>query len=302
MWSRNIRLPVNGLLGKDVDYLQIPWGWGFGTFGSIGAQISGIAHGHLSPSDAISNIIPVAMESYLPLPIPKYSPLDHPLAFMVGSVTPTFARPMVEFAMNVDEFGQEIYTNRMNQFGDPYTGGEKLPPMFGQITEALADHTGIVVEPKTLHFWLNSYADGLTRMASTSHGAISLAMGERDFDPKQDLLPLSSFLGRQSSFDAREFAAMEKDVQAVRNRLNMYKDRPEQLENYTRDNPNAQSIVGYYNTEVNGNLKTVRTQMKAIERDPNMSPREKAEYLKELRENRDWIMRGMIDSIKAMQD
>ena len=301
MWSRNIRLPVNGLLGKDTDYVQIPWGWGFGTFGSIGAQISGVVHGSQTIPDAISNIIPVAMESYLPLPVPKYSPVDHPLAFVVGAVTPTFARPMVEFAMNVDEFGQEIYTNRMNQFGDPYTGGEKLPPMYGQITEALADHTGVVMEPKTLHFFLNSYADGLARMGATAHGAVSLAMGERDFDPKQDLLPLSSFLGRQSSYDARQFAEMEKEVQATRNRLKMYNDRPEQLEQYINDHPNAQSIVQYYNIEVNGNLKQVREQMKQIERNPEISPREKAEYLRDLRENRDWIMRGMIDSISAMQ-
>lgn len=299
MWARNIRLPINGALG--IDFAQIPWGWGFGVFGSIGAQLAGVVHGDNTVADMIKNIIPVAMEAYLPLPTPKYSPVDHPLAFIVGSVTPTFARPVVEFAMNVDEFGQEIYTNRMNQFGDPYTGGEKLPPMYGQITEALANNTGVVMEPKTLHFFLNSYADGLSRVGAAAHGAVSLAMGERDFDPKQDLLPLSSFLGRASSYDAREFADMEKDIQSVRNRLNMYKDRPEQLQDYLNDNPNAESIVSYYNTEVNGNLKAVRTEMKEIERSPELTPREKADQLKELRANRDWIMRGMIDTVSSLK-
>lgn len=302
LWQRNIRLPIHGILGKEIDYLQLPWGFGFGGFGAFGAQLAGATMGNSTFPEMMKNLIPIAMDTAVPIPSPQYSPIDHPLAWMMGLLTPSFARPVIEFGMNVDTFGREIYTNRMNKFGDPYTGGGTLPPMFGDISAALADNFGIVIEPKTLNFFLNSYADGVSRLGANAYGLMQMGMGDKDLDPKTDILPIASFLGKSSSVDAREFADMGKEVNKYRSRLDMYKDRPEQLASYLRDHPNAEMVVDYYDSASNGALRDARHMINQVERDPTMSYKEKQQLLQELKLNRDWAMRTVLDGVKGYMD
>jgi hypothetical protein len=298
LWSRNIRLPAHGMLGKDNDYFQIPWGWGLGAFGAMGAQIAGATMGKSNLMEAVSNMIPVALESYFPIPTPKYSPIDHPIAFTVGSMTPTFARPLIEYGMNVDEFGREIYKNRMNQFGDAYSGGENLPELYGAATRMMSDATDgkVDISPNTLHFFANSYLDGLARMAHNTYGMALTMTGQKEFDPKRDLGGVfDSFIGKSSSFDAREFSDVESKIKKQQGILTMYKDSPEMLDKYLDAHPNALMLDNIYNATINGQLKSVRHQLNALQSDTSQSPKEKADEIKDLKEQRDWIMRSFLD-------
>ncbi len=301
MWSRNIRLPAHGVLGKGNDYFQIPWGWGLGAFGSFGAQMGGVMFGESSLKEAIFNTIPVALESYLPIPAPKYSPLDHPLAFTIGSVTPTFVRPFIEYGFNVDEFGREIYKDRMSQFGDAYSGGENLPELYGAASRTLADATNgsISIEPNTLHFFANSYLDGLARIAHNTYGSALTVAGQKDFDPKQDLGGIAdSFIGKSSSYDSREYQDFKAKIQRQQGVLKMYRDHPEQYDRYIESHPNAEMIDSLYNSLENGALKQVRAQLNSIRDDTSISPKDKADQIKELQVQRDMLIRSFLDEVK----
>lgn len=298
IWSRNIRLPAFGLLGKDNEYFQIPWGWGFGSFGAFGAQVAGVANGESTMKEMIKNTIPVVFESFLPLPVPKYSPVEHPWTFALGTVTPSFARPFLEYVTNVDAFGREIYKNRINQFGDPYTGGETLPEMYGEISRLFADNLGITVEPRTLYFFINSYIDGIGRLSSMGTGIGMTALGDRQFDPKYDIPTIGSFIGKSSSYDAREFADVRKQVEALGNKLDIYKDRPEQLDKFLERNPEAEIIVGFYRSQINGPLRDVQREINEVSESPDYTAAEKRQIIKELKKERDWVMRGIIDGVR----
>jgi hypothetical protein len=298
IWSRNIRLPAFGLLGKDNEYFQIPWGWGFGSFGAFGAQAAGVVNGESTMKEMVKNTIPVVFESFLPLPVPKYSPIEHPWTFALGTVTPSFARPFLEYVTNVDAFGREIYKNRMNQFGDPYTGGETLPEMYGELSRIFADELGVTIEPRTLYFFINSYMDGIGRLASMGTGVGMSALGDRQFDPKYDIPAVGSFIGKSSSYDAREFADVRKKVEALGSKLDIYEDRPEQYDKFLERNPDADIIVGFYRSQVNGPLRKVQQEINEISGSPDYSAAEKRELIKELKKERDWIMRGIIDGVR----
>ena len=298
IWARNLRLPAFGLLGKDNDYFQLPWGWGFGSFGSFGSQVAGVVNGESTIKEMVKNTIPLVFQSAVPLPVPNYSPIEHPLTFALGTITPSFARPFLEYVTNVDAFGREIYKNRVNSFGDPYTGGETLPEMYGKLTELFADHLGVAIEPRTLFYFMNSYTDGLSRLMSMGTGVGMSALGDRNFDPKYDIPVIGSFIGKSSSFDAREFADVRKQAEELANKLDIYKKRPEQYEKFVEANPDAEAIVDMYRSQINGPLKDVQQQINEISSSPDYTSAEKREAIKELKKERDWIMRGITDTLK----
>jgi hypothetical protein len=203
--------------------------------------------------------------------------------------------------MNIDEFGREIYKDRTNQFGDAYSGGENLPELYGASARMLADATGgnVSISPNTLHFFANSYIDGLARVMHNTYGTAMTMAGEKDFDPKQDLGGfVDSFIGKSSSFDAREFADYEQSIKKQEGILKMYKDNPDQYDKYIDNHPNAEMIDTLYNSLVNGSLKHVRSEINKLQSDRTQTSKEKADQLKELRLERDMLVRNFLDQVK----
>jgi hypothetical protein len=208
--------------------------------------------------------------------------------------------------MNVDAFGREIYQNRINQFGNPYTGGETLPEAYTLASSLLADAANAAgmdvpefVTPKTLHFFANSYMDGIARIGASGIGLASALGGAREIDLKEDVLPIASFLGRSSSVDAREYADISKKVSRIDNQLKIFEDSPEQLARYLERVPNAEIIVKYYNQQTYGRLRDVRQRANQIRRDRDLSIAEKRKLLDELNFERDMIMRNTMESVNA---
>jgi hypothetical protein len=143
--------------------------------------------------------------------------------------------------------------------------------------------------------------DGIARIGHNATGLGLTMADKKDFDPKRDLFVLDSFLGKSSSYDAREFSDVEAKIKKQAAVLNMYKERPDQLEKYEEANPNARMAVAIYNSQVNGPLKTIREEMKRISASSD-DPKDKQEQLRDLRKNRDWLMRSIIDSVQDYLD
>lgn len=299
LWTRNMRLPL--FRGSTVgnDYVTLPWGFGLGSFGAFGAQVASIVEGHNTFKDALGNMIPIAMDSYFPAPVPKFNPVEHPIAFTITSMVPSFARPFIEYGMNVNEFGKQIYNDRTSAFSDAYTGGDYLPPLYGDATKFLADSTNgaIHIDPQTLHFFANSYFDGISRVAHDTYGIGQTLTGKKAFDVKRDIPVLDSFIGKSSSFDTREFAEISKEVAKKQNMLRMFKDNPDQLMKYQETHPNDEMVVKLYNQQMSM-VHEANKQINAIQSDQNISGKEKAEMVKELRDQRDWTYRGIIDTVR----
>jgi len=123
--------------------------------------------------------------------------------------------------------------------------------------------------------------------------------GQKDFDAKRDLGGLAdSFIGKSSSFDAAKFAEAEQQIKKQEGIIEMYKNRPEKQQEYIDDHPNVQMIDNLYNALVNGQLKTVRHQLNTLQADTTQSPKDKADEIKDLKSQRDWLMRSFIDQVK----
>ena len=293
-WTRNARFHIPG---TDL-IIQIPWGFGLGAFASAGAQIASIASGRTSLLDAFGNILVTGVDSFLPLPVSRISPIDNFPAFAMDSVTPSMFRPFFEYVMNLDGLGREIYNNRQSRFGDAYTGGDNIPEMYKKAARELFDATNGAVDwsPNTMYFFANNYFDGMAKMASSATNVGLTVAGAKEFDPKNDMVFLSSFIGSRSNIDAREFSSIEKQVKEMEQRINSLKDRPEQLEKFMEDNPTAYPAVQFYNMQVNGTLRNIRAAANQVRANKDLTIMERKEQLKQLNDMSSLVKHRLVEA------
>ena len=120
--------------------------------------------------------------------------------------------------------------------------------------------------------------------------------GAKEFDPKNDMVFLSSFIGSKSNIDAREFSSIEKQVKKMEQRINSLKDRPEQLEKFMEDNPTAYSAVQFYNMQVNGTLRNIRAAANQVRANKDLTIMERKEQLKQLNDMSSLVKHRLVEA------
>jgi len=304
-WTRFARFNIGKGPNGEEQVFQMPWGFGSGAFAALGAQIMGAAMSQSnSGGEIISNIADIAIDSFIPLPLSKISAADKPVAKIVDTLMPSLARPLVEFQMNLNTFGQEIYNNRQSRYGDAYTGGDSIPDMYKDTAKFLVDNFGLDWSPNTIYFFANNYADGIARFLQNGYGAALLAAGEKDFDRAQNMAIFQSFFSKQSNVDQREFAKIEADIKEISQRLEMFEQaNPDKYIEYIEKNPYAQSKVEIYNELVGSDLKDLQEEAKNIRlKTPDLTRQERASLLAENRANQNLIKMNIVDTMKMFKD
>jgi hypothetical protein len=299
-WTRYLRLPVpENKYG--VDYLQVPWAFGFGAFGAVGAQFMGAAMGKTSIGDTLVNIMTIGMDSFLPIPVSRMSPVDSPLAWFLDSVAPSPLRPLLEYTMNTDGLGREIYNNRQTRIGNAYTGGDNIPEGYKDAAATLFEATqGVInVSPNTMYFFANNYIDGLSRIGHNLYNVGLLMGGKKDLDLKTDTMLFDSFVGKASSFDAREFAAVESKIKTRIQRMDtLLQKSPEGYAKYLEDYPLDPALKVIYNKTVGGSLKKLNEAANDV-RDMGLDPKERKKVLDEIKLAQNMLKRALIDTFEA---
>ena len=281
---------------------QIPWGFGLGAFAASGAQIAATVAGKSSVSDALANIfLQISLDSFVPIPVSKMSPIETPLEFFLDSIAPSVTRPILEFALNKNGLGQDIYNDQNRRFGDAYTGGDKVPEIYRDAARGMANVTtgDIDISPNTLYFLSNSYLDGISRIFEAGYGISNLAGGKKDFNPKTDLPLFGSFFGARSNVDSREFSAVEKQIQGMERKINMFASNPEVLADYMVKHPFDVALVDTYNQQVQGQLKDLRSQAKQIRLNKDFPQNEREAMLKVITFQQNLIKHNMVEQFKA---
>jgi len=296
-WARYARFHIPGIETP----IQIPWGFGLGSFAAAGAQVAAMGTGQASIKEGFSNTLSVMMDSFLPLPVSRINMFDNFPAWLMDSALPSAARPLFEWQMNIDALGREIYNNRQTRVGDAYTGGDNIPELYKSAARTLADVTNGAVDwsPNTLYFFANNYADGPMRLAQTGMNMALLASGEKAFNPKTDTILFDSFFGSASNYDAKQFSSIEKQIKDMERKLKMFESNPEQFAKYVEANPMDEYLVKMYNEGVNGRLKEYREEANAVRKMPDLSPKDRNDALKNIVQMQNFEKRHMIDAFEA---
>ena len=297
-WTRNARFFIPG---TDI-IIQIPWGFGLGSFAAAGAQIASMFAGRASIADGLSNVATIGFDAFLPIPVSRISPVDNFPAWAMDSVTPSALRPFFEYVMNMDGLGREIYNNRQTKYGDAYTGGDNIPEVYKFAARELFNATKGAVDwsPNTMYFFASNYVDGIAKALT---GTVNLGLtvtGQKDFDLKNDTLFLSSFVGTKSNVDAREFSKVENQIKQMEKRVNALKDKPDLLGPYLEENAGDYYLVQYYNQQVNGTLRQLRSAANQIRVNREITIPERKEKLEEIVKMQNIVKRQLLNNFEAI--
>ena len=295
-WTRFARFHIPGT----ETIVQIPWGFGLGGMAAMGAQLASLFNGNTRTGDVLANMFVIGMDSFLPLPVSRISPIEKPLEFTIDSMMPSVIRPLVEYTMNVDALGRQIYNNRQSRFGDAYTGGDNIPELYKDAAIWWLKTTGYDVSPNSLYFFANNYVDGASKIVQNANN-IRLWLGDqKDFNPKTDTMLLDSFVGTKSNFDAREWQRVEDDLKERSKYVKMLKgNHPAEYAEYMAKNPLDQILTKMYDHDVNGRLKDLREQANKWRAMEGLDPRTRTALVKNIVLQQNFEKRRLIDLYKA---
>lgn len=310
-WTRYLRFHIPRKITEEMGIkvpvvIQIPWGFGLGAFAAAGAQIAAMTAGHIPVTKALSNIFTsISLDSFIPIPISKMPATEMPLEFLLDSIAPSVARPLLEFALNKNGMGQAIYNDQNRRMGDAYTGGDKIPELYKDVSRGVANSsidwfTGVIdVSPNTLYFLSNSYIDGIGRILETAYGMPDIVKGEKDFNPKTDLPLFGSFFGAKSNVDSREFSAVERKIADMERKINMFSKADSMAAiRYDMKHPFDRMLVYSYNHQLNSQLNPLREQAKKI-RLMDLPPNTRDSMLKIVNFQQNLVKRNMIEQYKT---
>lgn len=267
-------------MGKNVVF-QIPWGFGLGAFAAAGGQLMGAAMGRGTIQDAMQNIFTdIALDSFIPLPVSKMDATENPINFIIDSISPSIARPLLQFALNKDGLGRGIYNEPYRRMADAFSGSDRVPEAYKDASRYAFNEMGLDASPNSLYFLSNSYFDGVGRLLETAYGSLGLS-GEKPRNIKQESLIFGSFFGNKGNVDNREFGQIQSQLMKKQANLNAVKSDPVAYAKYMERNPMDEVLVKSYLKDVNGELKRLQSQAKQIRMAPSdmLSPKERQEML-----------------------
>jgi len=293
-WTRNLRIYVgkDPKTGKEL-MAQLPWGFGPGAFLAMGAQFGALATSpYVSLANITPNLINIALDSFLPLPISRVNPLQSPGLWLFDTLLPSEAKPLFENIVNTDGLGKDI-RNELSRYSSPYTSGRNVPEFIVDATREIYKMSNgeIEIDPATTYFILNSYFDGITKIAQDGYNGLLTIMGSRNFDIERDLFPIDKFLSTKGDLDARTFEEARVVIEKNRPKLKTIEaiQDPDVLSNYYDKHADEIIAQKIYDEEVNAKLKPLQTEKKDIELNSAYDRKTRTELLKDNKMEQDAV-------------
>jgi hypothetical protein len=307
-WTRYARFHISKEFTKSLGIekpvvFQMPWGFGFGAFASAGAQFAGYLEGAQSAKNMLANLyLQIALDSFVPIPVSRMSPAEEPLEFLLDSIAPSLARPLLEFALNKNGLGQNIYSESNRRMGDAFVSGDNIPEVYKDLARQLFKSTDGAIDwsPNSIYSFSNSYADGAAKvLAELPHGMFYLAKGEKDFNPKTDIPLFGMFFGAKGSVDSRQLKSIDSQMLEKIRRYNSASTDPVYLAQYKAKYPMDELMITYYDQMKNGYLKDLQAKAKAIRLTPGLTPAQRDTMLRNIRFQEDLAKHDIVVKLKA---
>jgi hypothetical protein len=286
--------------------IQLPWGFGLGSFAALGAQLAMVGTGHQSFGSAMGNVVTqISLDSFVPIPVSRMPVQDDPALWMLDSLTPSLLRPAMEFVVNKNGLGQNIYNDSNRRMGDAYLGGDNIPQLYKDIARNLFNSTSGAIDwsPNSIYFLANSYMDGPARVIESATNGMYLAAGqaeEKDSLGRLKGAPLvGSFIGAAPNVDSREFSSIEKQIKEKEKIYSQAQLNPEVQGSYLEKYPLDPMLIDLYNKQVQGLLKDLRHQANLVRLMQDASPKERAGMLKEINQQENLVKYNLVQQFKA---
>jgi hypothetical protein len=287
---------------REDTVLQAPWGFGLGAIASTGAQIAGMVHGETSLQKGLANIAAGSLaDAFFPLPVSKMPWSENWRFAIADTITPSLLRPYFEYLFNIDGVGRAINSTSNRRLGDAYTGSDRVPLMYKDISDKMfrVSNGDFSWSPNTIHFFANSYIDGIARLGEVGYSLVGVSKDEKTFNPKTDLPLFGSFFGAKSNVDAREYSSMESQIKKMDKTIyTLEQQDPAGALKYEAENPFNVTLVEMYRAR-QGELNKLRQKATEIRTDRALQPSSKEAILKIITFEQNVIKHEMVEDFKA---
>jgi hypothetical protein len=287
---------------REDTVLQAPWGFGLGAIASTGAQIAGMVHGETSLQKGLANIAAGSLaDAFFPLPVSKMPWSENWRFAIADTITPSLLRPYFEYLFNIDGVGRAINSTSNRRLGDAYTGSDRVPLMYKDISDKMfrVSNGDFSWSPNTIHFFANSYIDGIARLGEVGYSLVGVSKDEKTFNPKTDLPLFGSFFGAKSNVDAREYSSMESQIKKMDKTIyTLEQQDPAGALQYEAKNPFNATLVEMYRAR-QGELNKLRQKATEIRTDRALQPSSKEAILKIITFEQNVIKHEMVEDFKA---
>jgi hypothetical protein len=287
---------------REDTVLQLPWGFGLGAIASTGAQIAGMVHGETSLQKGLANIAAGSLaDAFFPLPVSKMPWSENWRFAIADTITPSLVRPYFEYLFNIDGVGRAINSTSNRRLGDAYTGSDRVPLMYKDISDKMfrVSNGDFSWSPNTIHFFANSYIDGIARLGEVGYSLVGVSKDEKTFNPKTDLPLFGSFFGAKSNVDAREYSSMESQIKKMDKTIyTLEQQDPAGALKYEAENPFNVTLVEMYRAR-QGELNKLRQKATEIRTDRALQPSSKEAILKIITFEQNVIKHEMVEDFKA---
>ena len=110
-------------------------------------------------------------------------------------------------------------------------------------------------------------------------------------------------IGVKSNYDARKWSAIEKDMEKRKMRLKEIEDTNDPIlyMKYMEANPLDEMLIGMYNGDAGGELKSIREELQEIRRDRTIDMRTKKDLLEQGKLTENLIKMQLVDLYKAFE-
>jgi len=297
-WTRDLRLPVLG----EHDFFNVPWGYGVSGLMSLGAQFAAMQSVGMPMKKLLGNVTQIATDSYLPIPVSKMDPTKDPGLFTLDSIMPSIARPVTEFITNTNAYGSPIYNSRAGKYLDAYSGSSRSSDMHRAISEFFLNNFGMDISPDTVSFVMNSYAGGPAGLLDNINNLTQVAKGTKEFDPRTDAFVLRGFIGTEANFDAEKFAEAKQKIEDLSRSAESIKafGSPDKIRSFYDKNPRAEILIAMYNQGANGALRNLGEIRNKINRDTNLTPKQRKQALDDIDVSINYVKKGLVDRFEQL--
>jgi hypothetical protein len=150
-----------------------------------------------------------------------------------------------------------------------------------------------------MHFFANSYIDGIARLGEIGYSLTKVNTGEKNFNPKTDLPLFGSFFGAKVNVDAREYGNMESRIKELDTQLYTLEQKyPERVPRFESQYPFARPVIEMYKKR-QGELNKLRHEATQVRTDRFLSPRDKEARIKIVTFEENLIKHAMVQDFKA---
>ena len=300
LWTRAMRF---SLPGNDTNKVfQLPWGFGLGAITAWGAQLSILINGNQTYGEFLSNSIQIGLDSFVPLPVSRISFQDHPGKAIADTLTPTIARPFLEYLMNMNGLGRQIYDdNNLSNNPESFKGRGSTPEWLNDFCIHMFDISDgqVDLNPNTVSFLLSSYINGVNQFANTVDSISMLSTDEKEFDAKADSIVAGSFVGKLPDYEAREFIRVETEIKKLKKAMTGKTILSKDYE-YMVNHPEVYDLIESYDNDVNGSLKELRAEANEIRNDRTYTKQNRDDLIKDNAYQQRILKKGLINQYKIL--